>query len=261
MFKNQWVLVTGPTSGIGRDLAELFAAEGANLMLVSRHADKLDALKKELEDRYRIQAKIFAADLSLPGSAKKLVSDVRVAGVDVDVLVNNAGYGVYGGFVDEDITAQLGMVELHISAPMELSHAFLPSMIRRRRGGILNVASTGGFQPVPNENVYCATKTYMIHFTEALAEELINTGVKISCLCPGPTQTAFFDNPLMKTQGPGKMPRMRSQDVARIGFEAFKKGKVLEITGRKNKMMAFLVRFAPRSAVRKAAKKMIERLV
>ena len=259
MFKNHSVLITGPTSGIGRDLAEQFAEEGAHLILVSRNKTKLDAVKQDLEKRHPIQITTILADLSQTGSAKELISHVKMSGLSVDVLVNNAGYGVYGKFIDEDIASQTGMIELHITAPTELIHAFLPQMIRNRKGGILNVASTGAFQPVPRENVYCATKSYTVHFTEALAEEVKNSGVRVCCLCPGPTETPFFDNPLMKTRTPAKISRMSSSDVARIGFDAFKKGQVLVIPGLRNKIIALAVRLAPRSAVRKVAGKIIER--
>ena len=261
-FKDRTVLVTGPTAGIGRDLAELFAADGANLILVSRNVKKLEALKSELELKHKIRALVIPSDLSLTGAADQLVAAVGRSGWEVDVLVNNAGYGVYGKFLDEPIAAQLGMIELHVTAPTRLTHAFLPGMLKRRRGGVLNVSSTGGFQPVGIENVYCSTKAYLTHFTEALAEEtgaLAETGVSITCLCPGPTETEFFDNPHMKTRAPAKLSRMTSIAVARLAFAAFKSGKILEITGFQNKLTAFAVKLAPRSAVRKAARRMVER--
>ena len=261
-FKDQTVLITGPTTGIGRDLAELFAAEGANLMLVSRNVKKLDQVKSELEGRFKIRALVIPVDLSLAGAADQLVAAVGRSGLDVDVLVNNAGYGVYGKFLDEDIRVQLGMIELHVAAPNRLTHAFLPGMLERRRGGVMNISSTGGFQPVGIENVYCATKAYLTHFTEALAEEIgpqSQTGVSITCVCPGPTQTDFFSTPHMKTRAPAKLSRMTSIAVARLAFAAFKAGKILEITGLQNKLTALSVKLAPRSAVRKAARRMVER--
>lgn len=258
-FKDQTVLITGPTTGIGRDLAQLFAADGAHLILVSRNTQKLNEVKVELEAKHGIRALVIPMDLAMPGASSQLVAAVGRSGLEVDVLVNNAGYGVYGKFLDEPIDAQLGMIELHVAAPTRLTHAFLPGMVRRRRGGILNVSSTGGFQPVAIENVYCATKAYLTHFTEALAEELAGSGVNITCVCPGPTETAFFDNPHMKTRAPAKLARMTSMAVARLAFDALKTGKVLEVTGLQNKLMAFAVKIAPRSTVRKAARRIVER--
>jgi hypothetical protein len=260
-FKGQTVLITGPTAGIGRDLADLFAAEGADLILVSRNVIRLNKVKEELESAYKVRAHVIPADLALTGASGQLIAAVERANLTVDALVNNAGYGVYGKFLDEDITAQLGMIELHVAAPTRLTHAFLPGMVARKRGGVLNISSTGGFQPVAIENVYCATKAYLTHFTEALAEELDGTGsgVSVTCVCPGPTETSFFDNPHMKTRAPAKLSRMTSKAVARLAFDAFKQGKILEVTGLQNKLIAFATKIAPRAAVRKAARRIVER--
>lgn len=261
-LKDQTALITGPTTGIGRDLAELFAKDGANLILVSRDVQKLNQVKAELEGRYGIRALVIPSDLAQPGASQQLVAAVGRSGLDVDVLVNNAGYGVYGKFLDEPIEPQVGMIELHVTAPTRLTHAFLPGMVKRKRGGVLNISSTGGFQPVGVENVYCSTKAYLTHFTEALAEEIgpaSQTGVSITCVCPGPTQTPFFSNPHMKTRAPAKLARMSSPAVAALAFSAFKKGKILEITGLKNRLLTFSVKIAPRSVVRKAARQLVER--
>lgn len=258
-FEGRTALITGPTTGIGRDLAELFAMEGASLILVSRDVKKLEAVKSDLEARFKIRALVVPMDLARPGAADQLVAAVGRSGLEVDILVNNAGYGVYGKFLEENIEAQLGMIELHVTAPTRLTHAFLPGMIERKRGGVLNVSSTGGFQPVPIENVYCATKSYLTHFTEALAEEVSGLGVSVTCVCPGPTQTPFFDSLHMKHRGPAKVARMTSMEVARLALDAFKQGKVLEVCGLRNKTIAFALRLAPRSVVRKAARKFVER--
>lgn len=258
-FKNQTVLITGPTAGIGRDLAELFAGEGANLILVSRNVQKLQKVQAELEGKFGIRALVIPSDLSMPGAASQLVAAVGRSGQEVDVLVNNAGYGVYGKFLDEDIEAQLGMIELHVAAPTRLTHAFLPGMVQRKRGGVLNISSTGGFQAVAIENVYCSTKAYLTHFTEALAEELTGSGVTVTCVCPGPTETEFFDNPHMKTRAPAKLSRMTSMAVAKLALAAFKNGKILEVTGLQNKFIAFATKIAPRAVVRKAARRIVER--
>lgn len=261
-YAGQAALITGPTTGIGRDLADLFAAQGAELILVSRNAAKLEELKAELGAKHGIRAHAIPMDLSLPGASGQLVSAVDRSGLSVDILVNNAGYGVYGKFLEEDLSAQMGMIELHVVAPTRLTHAFLPAMLGRRRGGVLNISSTGGFQPVGIENVYCATKAYLTHFTEALAEETgpkSKTGVSVTCVCPGPTETPFFDNPHMKTRAPAKLARMTSMAVARLAMSAFNEGKVLEICGLQNKLIALGTKLAPRAAVRKAARRIVER--
>lgn len=259
MFKGYSTLITGPTSGIGKDLAELFARNGSHLILVSRDVDRLQVLKKDWESRFQIRCTVIARDLSVTGSHEALAADVRRLGLGVDVLVNNAGYGVYGRFYEEAITPQLGMIQLHVVVPTYLSHVYLPQMIRNRRGGILNVASTGAFQAVPIENVYCATKSYLVHFTEALGEEVGRGPVKVSCLCPGPTETPFFSTALMKSSLPVKISRMEARKVARLGFDGFRKGKRLVITGFSNQVMVNAIRFAPREMVTKVAKRIVEK--
>lgn len=259
MFKDQTVLITGPTSGIGRELAELFARDGAHLILVSRNLEKLHEISDELRSRYSIRIELLAQDLSLPGSPEKLVQQIKDKRFSVDVLVNNAGYGVYGKFFEEAIGPQMGMIQLHTASLTYLTHAFLRSMLQKGRGGILNVASTGGFQAVPIENVYCSTKAYVVHFTEALAEELRDTPIRVTCFCPGPTQTPFFDTPLMKSSMPVKLSRMGAKTVAQMGYDAFKKGRRLEITGLRNKIMVLGVKLAPRSVVTKIARRIVEK--
>jgi uncharacterized protein len=257
MFKNNLVLITGPTKGIGKDLAECFAREGADLIFVSRDTTSLESLKEDFESRYSVKASIFPCDLSRPDAAQELVHWVEDKNFKVDVLVNNAGYGTYGYFHEVGIEDQIGMIDLHIRSLTYLCHAFLKGMLERRRGGILNVASTGGFQAVPIENVYCATKAYVVNFTEALAEELTGKGLKISCLCPGPTQTPFFDTHLMKAFTQFKRSRMNSVVVAKTGFKGFKKGEPVVVTGLRNKLLLTVSKFAPRSIVRKVAKRMM----
>jgi len=259
MFQGYSTLITGPTKGIGKELAELFAKNGSHLILVSRDAEKLAQLKNEWESRYGIRCKVIARDLAVWGSHEALAADIRRAGLGVDILVNNAGFGVYGKFHEEEITPQIGMIQLHVTLPTYLSHVFLPQMIRNERGGILNVASTAAFQPVPIENVYGATKSYLLHFTEALVEEVGSRKVRISCLCPGPTETPFFDTVLMKSSMPVKIPRMSAARVAQIGFDAFCAGKPVAVAGLSNWIMSCLPRFAPRRIIAKVAKQVIEK--
>jgi uncharacterized protein len=251
-------LVTGPTSGIGKDLADLFAEAGCELILVSRRIDALEDAAAGWRERFGVKVRVFASDLSAAGSAAALVSLMRANDLEPDILVNNAGYGVYGRFDQAPLIEQIGMIELHVTAATYLCHAFLPRMIARRAGGVLNVSSVGGFQPVGIENVYCATKAYLTHFSEALAEELQDTGVRVTCVCPGPTQTAFFDAPTMGLRGKPKLPRMTSRAVAKAAFDGFAAGKVLVIPGLMNQLLYWGSRLAPRSMVRRAARRFVE---
>ncbi len=260
IFSGQMALITGPTEGIGFDLAHLFAKEKCDLVLVSRNLSKLQKLQSELHKQYNINATVFSYDLSLPDSANQLITDLKDQGLQIDILVNNAGFGVYGPFGDAPLLPQLAMIELHINSPMKLSYAFLPLMRQRKRGGILNVGSTAGFQPVPLQSVYGASKAFTLQFTEGLAEELHDSGVRVTCLCPGPTDTTFFDKEFMLTRGPAKRIRMPSIEVAEFGLEAFKTFQVVAVPGWTNKALTLGVRLAPRSAVRKAARKVVESL-
>ncbi|MFT5206458.1 MAG: short-subunit dehydrogenase [Candidatus Omnitrophota bacterium] len=260
IFANQLALITGPTEGIGLDLAHLFAKEKCDLVLVSRDLGKLQKLQSELQKQYNIKATVFSYDLSLLESANQLIADLERQSLQIDILINNAGFGVYGAFGDSPLEPQLGMLELHINSPMKLAYAFLPGMRKRKRGGVLNVGSTAGFQPVPLQSVYGASKAFTLQFTEGLAEELHDSGVRVTCLCPGPTDTPFFSKEHMRKRGPATRIRMPSKEVAEYGLAAFKAYQVVAIPGWTNRAITIGVRLAPRSAVRKAARKVVESL-
>ncbi|MCA9052762.1 MAG: SDR family oxidoreductase, partial [Planctomycetaceae bacterium] len=170
-------LITGPSSGLGMDLARLFAADGSNLILVSRNADKLEALATELRAGHGINVHVIPRDLSVPGSSRELFDEVTSRGLQVDVLVNNAGFGHLAKFQDIPLDTYTGNIQLNVTAVTELTHLFLPAMLERQRGRILNIGSTASFQPGPNAAVYFATKAYVRFFSEALAEELRGSGV------------------------------------------------------------------------------------
>ncbi len=261
MFAKSTVLITGASTGIGYDLAHLFGESKANLILVARNEAKLDEMCADFKNKYSIEVQAIGMDLAQSGAAAKLVEEVNSRGLTVDYLVNNAGYGVYGNFNEEKLEPQMGMIHLHVETMTYLTHVFIQGMLKRGKGGVMNVASTAGFQALPLENIYGATKAYIVSFTEALAEELRGGPLKISCLCPGPTQTPFFDNPLLKSWQAAKMPRMNCKEVADFGFEAFKKGKVLAVPGFMNKMLIFGNRFAPRAILVRVVKKIIEKPV
>src|SRR5271167_2160473 len=184
-------LITGASFGIGLELARIFARESYNLILVARSADKLRQLASELEKSHGTRSLILATDLTEPGAPAYVLDQTTRADLQVDVLVNNAGFGQYGLFAENDLEDCLRQIQLNVTTLTHLTRLYLPAMIERKTGGILNVASTAAFQPGPLMAVYFATKAYVLHFSEALANELHGKGVTVSCLCPGPTATEF----------------------------------------------------------------------
>ena len=250
------VLVTGASSGIGLELDRCFAADGCRLALVARKGEALEALATELRKVHKIQAQVFTADLAHPEAPPRLLARLQSAGIKVDVLVNNAGFGAQGKFVELRLGRQLEMLQVNITSLTHLTGLLLPGMIERRRGGILNVASTAAFQPGPGMAVYYATKAYVLSFSEALAEELSGTGVTVTASCPGPTATNFGAAANMKTLGLVKKISMSAKPVAQISHRAFRRGSVVAITGFRNQFPTFLVRFFPRAVVRKITKRL-----
>jgi short-subunit dehydrogenase len=248
------VLITGASSGIGLEMAKLFAAEDCRLILVARSRDALEKLAAELLQESKTEAVVLVADLSLPETPKRIFAELSAKKIAVDVLVNNAGFGALGAFAELSLPRQLEMLQVNIISLTELTGLFLPGMIQRKRGGILNVGSVAGFQPGPGMAVYYATKAFVLSFTEALAGELAGTGLTISVLCPGPTETNFSQVARAQKARLFKIPKMSAQAVARSGHRAFRKGKVIAVPGWSNQMMIFSVRLAPRVFVRRVAK-------
>jgi short-subunit dehydrogenase len=249
------VLVTGASSGIGRELARCFAADGAHLILVARKRNALDSLAEELRQAYKTHSEILTADLAQPGTPARIFAHLDTHGTRLDVLVNNAGFGARGAFAQLPAERQLEMLQVNITALTHLTRLFLPGMISRRRGGVLNVASTASFQPGPGMAVYYATKAYVLSFTEAIAEEVLGTGVRLSALCPGPTATNFTEVAGARGSRLFNRAAMSAEAVARIGHRAYRDGQVVAIAGLRNRLLAFSTRLAPRSAVRKIAKR------
>jgi short-subunit dehydrogenase len=245
------VLVTGASSGIGRELARRFAEDGSRLVLVARRQERLRALALDLEAKHGTESILWAADLTEGGSRRELFHDLSSRGVGVDVLVNNAGFGFHGRVAETEREVQLAMVELNVAALTELTRLFLPGMVARRRGGILNLASTAAFQPGPELAVYYATKAYVLSFTEALAEELRGSGVVATCLAPGPTGTEFQETAHMERARLLRLGAMDAGRVAWIGHRAFRNGRALVVPGALNKILAASVRFTPRALVRR----------
>ena len=237
--RGETVLITGASSGIGRELARLFAGDGADLVLIARSEDRLRELAGELAAEYGVTAQIVPADLSQPGSPDQIVETLAQQQIDVDVLVNNAGFGARGPVAGIGVARQLEMIEVNVAALTRLTALLLPRMLERRRGAILNVASTAAFKPGPNSAVYYATKAYVLSFTEALAEEVRGSGVRVSCLAPGPTDTGFA---AQAGAGAARLFRRGVMDagrVARAGHDGLRRGKTLVIPGLRNRALAF----------------------
>jgi hypothetical protein len=247
------VLITGASSGIGRELARLYAADGARLVLIARSQDRLRELADELAARYGVQSQVLAADLSRPASPGEIADALAQRHIDVDVLVNNAGFGAHGSIAGLGAQRQLDIIDVNVAALTQLTALLLPGMLERRRGAILNVASTAGFQPGPNQAVYCATKAYVLSFTEALAEEVRGSGVRVSCLAPGATDTGFASQAGMTGTRLFRRGVMDAARVARAGHDGLRQGKILVIPGLRNRFLAFGVRLTPRALATKIA--------
>ncbi len=252
--QGKWALVTGASAGIGSALAEQLAAAGANLVLTARRADRLEALAARLHGEYGIEARIIAADLADPSVPQQLFTATEDSGTAIDILINNAGFGYNGEFVKSDAAWQRQMVDLNCAAVVHLTRLFLPKMIERRRGYVMIVASTAAYQAVPYLATYAATKVFDRFLAEALAHEVAEYGVKVSALCPGPTESEFNQVAgLRETRG---RRSQSAEDVARIGLEAMIEDKHWVIPYTAGKMMVFMQRFLPRQLVSGAAAKM-----
>ncbi len=248
--EGQTALVTGASAGIGVDLAECFARDGYDLILAARTESALREVADRLRKTYVITATPIAVDLQAIGGGRTLAEEIRTKGLSVDVLVNNAGYGQAGAFNGSDAAVQLGMIDLNDRALVELTHIYWPAMLAKGRGGVLNVASTAAFQPGPLMAIYYASKAFVLSFSEALWEEARGTGVKVSCLCPGPTVSKFRER---AGTGKTKLSRaatpMPSMVVAQMGYDAWHANTRVAVTGTRNRIMASLVRFVPRTTL------------
>lgn len=252
-------LVTGASSGIGLALARLFATDGHHLVLVARSEHKLRAIGAELEQRNDIVVAVVPADLAAPHAARSIVDALEREQIEIDVLVNNAGYGSNGTFLANDLHNQLGMIQVHVAAMTELAHLMLPGMVQRGSGRILNVASTAAFSPGPLNAVYHATKAHVLSFSEALAEELDGSGVTVTALCPGPTATGFsaaagVESSRLFSGGHA----MSADQVARAGYQGLNTGKRVVVPGLRNKVLAQSVRLVPRRMLTKIARRLWE---
>lgn len=248
------VLITGASSGIGLELARLFAADKSHLVLVARNAAKLEQLAQELRKQHGVDVHVVIQDLADPRAASIINGWLDDRQIAIDTLVNNAGFGAIGRFLELPLDRQLEMIQVNVTALVHLTRLLLPGMIERRRGAILNVGSTAGFQPGPYHAIYFATKAFVVSFTEALAEELARTPIKVTCLAPGITATGFTQAAQADDTILFRSSMMDAATVARAGYRGLRAGKLLIVPGVSNKLGIFANRVFPRIVVRKFVK-------
>jgi short-subunit dehydrogenase len=244
-------LITGGSVGIGAALADVFAANGHDLILVSRNRDKLEARGRAIHTQFGVNVVCIPEDLTDPQGAPRLHEEVTGLGLEVNYLVNNAGVGLYGKFATTDLDAELKMIQLNVTSVVDLTKRFLPSMMARRSGRILNIASIAAFLPGPWMSVYFATKAFLLSWSQAIDYELKPNGITVTTLCPGPTESEF------KVRAGSERSRlfeayvMDAPRVARVGYEAMMKGKAVAIPGLRNKMIPVAARLTPRPLIAK----------
>ena len=254
-------LITGASNGIGLELAKIHASKGGDLVLVARNKFKLDEIKIELEKQFKISVYTIGKDLSLTNAAQEIFNETNKENIQVDYLINNAGFGDFGMFAETDWNKELQMINLNITSLTHFTKLYLQDMVKRRSGKIMNVASTAAFQSGPTMSVYCATKAYVLSFTEAISNEVIDKGITVTALCPGATETGFQaaggldDSKLFKDK---KLPT--AKEVAQYGYASVIKGKTVAIHGIMNYLMSNSIRFIPRSLVLKISRKMLDKV-
>jgi uncharacterized protein len=254
-WAGKWALITGASAGIGLELAKLLAASGANLVLTARRADRLETLAANLAGKHGIHAEIFTADLARKEAPAEIVEFTKRKQIDVELLVNNAGFGAFGYLHQIPPARMLEMVQVNCSAVVELTQLYVPAMVERGHGDVLIVASVAGFQALPYNAVYAATKAFDLIFAEGVAEELRAFGVRVCALCPGSTDTEFQG----VAQQPARLFRSAetAEKVARVGLAGLAAGKSSVISGTKNRLMLVSERVAPRRFVARMAEKMM----
>ncbi|MEM8884551.1 MAG: SDR family oxidoreductase [Planctomycetota bacterium] len=241
-MSTQWAVITGASAGIGADFARLFAADGCPLVLVARRRERLEELAATLP----VETRICAADLATAEGVAALIAFLDEQGIEPHHLVNNAGFGLRGAFAELDPTAMHDMIRLNVLALTDLTRRYLPAMLARGSGGVLNVASLAGFQPGPNMAVYYATKAFVLHMTEAIAQEIKGRGVTMNAFCPGPVATEFNDVAGLGKPAAFGFWTMSSPRAAQIGYRAYRKGKVLCVPGVVPPIARFLNWITPR---------------
>lgn len=250
-------LITGASGGIGKELARLCAQDGMNVILVARSESALHELASELESKYKITAIVFVKDLSLPHAATDIFNEIAARNIAVDVLINDAGFGLVGALSDCSLDDTLKLIAVNIVALTELTRCFLPSMIERGKGKILNIASTAAFLPGPFMATYYASKAYVLSLSEALSEELKGTSISVTALCPGPTLTGFIKSAhaeKIHLFNKGLLSKMTAGPVALIGYRGMQQGRRTVIAGWYNNFMMLLIAFVPKSILLKISR-------
>jgi short-subunit dehydrogenase len=246
--RRKTALITGASSGIGRELAELCARDGYDLVLVARREDRLRGLQEKWTAQYAVNVRSLPMDLSDDAAPQRLFDEL--AGTPIDILINNAGFATYGPFAETDVASQVEMVRVNVQAVTHLTRLFLPPMVRRGEGRIMFLASMAAFVPGPLMAVYYSTKAYVLSFSEALSEELRGTGVIVTAFCPGPTATEFQARARLERSGLLRIARMEVGPIAKAGYRAMMKGETVAVPGILNKVVTVLIRIAPRSLIR-----------
>ena len=257
-YQGLTALITGASAGLGETFARQLAQQGVNLVLVARSEDKLKRLAETLREQNKVQVTVLPADLSSAGAVDGLIAEVKTRGLQIGVLINNAGFGVFENFLDGSFARQVGQVDVNIRALVALTYAFAPNMIAARRGGVINVASTAAFQPLAGATVYAASKAFVLFFSEGLALELEKTGVTVTAACPGPVATQFFD---------GMKPALKAAQMAQPGqvvsdiLHGFERGKRVVYPGKLGVRLSTLgARFMPRNMILRLAVGVTKRL-
>lgn len=250
-------LITGASKGIGYELSRLFAQDGYNLVLISRSRERLEKISGELEEKYNIFAKIIVKDLSKPTASREIFDETYAEGIKIDILVNSAGFGSYGYFIEQDIQNELRMIQVNITSLTQLTYFYANEMKKNRGGKILNISSAAAFVPGPMMAVYYASKAYVLHFSEALANEFKKDNIIVTTFCPGTTKSDFHQNAGVEINRWRKLIMMNTEDVAKAGYKALKEEKRIVIPGIRNKILTFGGKIIPKgiaSNIKKAIK-------
>lgn len=258
---NAYTLITGASSGIGKELAYFFAKDKKDLIIVARNSEELEKLAFSLRKEYATNVIVIAQDLAQPNAANELYLKVQNLNIQIDNLVNNAGFGVYGNFSETSLKAESDMINVNILALTQLTKLFLQDMKKRNSGKIMNVASTAAFQPGPLMSVYYASKAFVLSFSESLANELSDTNITVTALCPGPTDTGFMDRANLHDSKlfSGKLKMTPVQFVAESGYKGMMKGKTVVVPGLSNRILTVASQIAPRKLVTKIVREIQER--
>ncbi len=258
-FREKIALITGASGGLGLEFARLFARGGYNLVLVARNEELLREVATELEQEHRVEVRVIIKDLARPEAPQEIFEELQTNRISLSALVNNAGFASYGPFAELNLSNELEMIQVNLVALTHLTKLFLPGLLERKEGKILNIASTAAFLPGPLMTVYYATKAYVLSFSEGLANELEDQGITVSAFCPGPVQTGFQKRAALEdSKLISDKKIMDAPTAARIGYEALFRGKTVVVPGLKNKVMVQALRFTPRKIVTGIVRKMQE---